>query len=123
MKNIKIPYIIGAVILIAGIISSAVVMRQPDSNTVVISRDGDILYKINLNNYDKAETIEVSYGDEKNTVLIENGTICISYADCPDQTCVKMGRLRSSAPIVCLPHHLVIQYTNDSNASLDGTVY
>ena len=45
-----------------------------------------------------------------NDVTIRDGSICISDADCPDQTCVKTGLLRSeSLPIVCLPHKLVIR--------------
>jgi hypothetical protein len=43
--------------------------------------------------------------------LIEDGEICVSSAECPDKTCVKMGKLRSeSLPIVCLPNHLIIRF-------------
>ncbi|MDE6103825.1 MAG: NusG domain II-containing protein, partial [Oscillospiraceae bacterium] len=37
--------------------------------------------------------------------------ISVINAECPDQTCVKMGELKSSAaPIVCLPNKLVVKF-------------
>ena len=48
-----------------------------------------------------------------NTIAVENGEVRVAAADCPDQTCVKMGALRSRAlPIVCLPHHLTIRFVD-----------
>jgi len=123
MKNIKIWYGIAGLLFIIGIASTAWMWRKPDSSIVVIRQDGRVLYQLCLEDYNKPETIEIGYGSEKNTILIENGKICILHADCPDQTCVKMGYLQSSSlPIVCLPHHLVIQYGSSHVRALDGTV-
>ena len=45
-----------------------------------------------------------------NIIQIEPGQIRILEADCPDQVCVQAGWLTdSAAPIVCLPHRLVIR--------------
>ena len=53
-------------------------------------------------------TVETSSG--YNTVSLRPGGICVSDADCSDHTCVNQGWLTGgSAPIVCLPHSLVIQ--------------
>ena len=73
-------------------------------------QDNKILYTLA---YPTTETrtfrIE-SPGGGWNEITIRDGSICISDADCPDQTCVKMGLLKSeSLPIVCLPHKLVIR--------------
>ena len=88
---------------------------------VEIVQDGSVLYQLNLEDFREPTTIEIEYDAGKNTVLIENGHICISHANCPDQTCVKMGYLQSSSlPIVCLPHRLVVQYANDDADALDG---
>ena len=46
---------------------------------------------------------------------IKDRQIRVKDADCPDKTCVGMGWLSSSSmPIVCLPHKLVIQFTDDT---------
>lgn len=120
MKNIKIWLVLFAVVLAVGIIGSVFVLQKPESSFVEIVQDGEVIYRLDLSEYKEAETIEIAYDGGKNTVLIENGQICMSHADCPDQTCVKMGWLKSaSLPIVCLPHHLVIQYA-ESNDTVDG---
>lgn len=120
MKNMKIWIVLFAVVLTVGIIGSVFVLQKPESSIVEIVQDGEVIYRLDLSEYKEAETIEIAYDGGKNTVLIENGQICMSHADCPNQTCVKMGWLKSaSLPIVCLPHHLVIQYA-DSSDTVDG---
>ena len=53
-------------------------------------------------------TVESDLG--YNTIRVENGSVAIVEADCPDQICVNQGSISDSAvPIVCLPHRLVIQ--------------
>lgn len=120
MKSVKIYLVIFAAILAAGIIGSFIVTQKSKSNIVEIVRDGEILYRLDLSKYSNAETLTINYGDGENIILIENGEICVSHADCPDKTCVKTGKLNSAAlPIVCLPHHLVIRYV-ENNDTLDG---
>lgn len=120
MKNMKIWLVLFAIILAVGIIGSVFVLQKPESDIVEIVQDGEVLYRLDLSEYKKTETIEIAYEGGKNTILIENGQICMSHADCPDRTCVKMGWLKSaSLPIVCLPHHLIIQYAENSD-TVDG---
>ena len=53
-------------------------------------------------------TVETEYG--YNTILVSHGAIQVAHADCSEQTCVNQGAISDSLiPIVCLPHHLVIQ--------------
>lgn len=122
MKNMKIWLVLFAVILAVGIIGSVFALRKTESSVVEIVQDGKVLYRLDLTEYKGTETIEIEYNGSRNTVLIEDSQICMFYANCPDQTCVKMGWLKSSAfPIVCLPHHLVIQYAESSD-TVDGIV-
>lgn len=45
-----------------------------------------------------------------NTIVVQDGRICVSHATCPDQVCVNQGWVNTDAtPIVCLPNQLVIQ--------------
>ncbi len=44
-----------------------------------------------------------------NRIQVKNGKICVSEADCPDNTCVKTGWTNSaSRPVICIPHRLEI---------------
>lgn len=54
-----------------------------------------------------------------NTILVQNGQIGITQADCPDQICVNRGMIRQGAPIVCLPHQLSITI-EDKNSGADA---
>ena len=84
---------------------------EPRANVIEIVQDGTVLYSIDLNGTEDRD-IRISAPDGGyNLVKIQNGTICISEADCPDQTCVETGRLKSDyLPIVCLPHKLIVRY-------------
>ena len=57
-------------------------------------------------------TVETSLG--KNVIVVEDGSVFVSEADCPKHECVHQGKL--SAPgkqIICLPHRLWIEVVND----------
>ena len=46
--------------------------------------------------------------------MIENGMAYVTDADCPDQVCIRMGKIsKTGENIVCLPHKLVIQVEGD----------
>lgn len=114
MKYKIIGGIIAAVFLL-GTIGSIWVLNARPKNTVRIVSDGEVLYTIDLSTAeDKNLTIE--HGGHQNTIEIKEHKIRVSEADCPDQTCVKMGWLKSaSMPIVCLPHSLVIEFTDGTD--------
>ena len=123
MKKEKILLVVCALIFLCGIIGSASALSKTDSQMVEILQDGTVLYRIDLSTRTETETLVIAYHGSTNTVLIENGRICISHADCPDKTCVNMGYLESkSLPIVCLPNHLVIQFADENGGQLDGIV-
>lgn len=88
---------------------------QAISRTAVLYQDGKVLRRIPLTEgSEETFTIEGS-GGGFNTIRIADGEIGIIDADCPDQLCVKMGMISSTAyPISCLPHRLVIQIEDDT---------
>ena len=76
-----------------------------------------MLYTLDLSASDD-RTIEITTAEGRNIVEIQDHRIRVKDADCPDQTCVRMGWLTgSAAPIVCLPHHLVIEFTDDTGGA------
>ena len=57
-------------------------------------------------------TIETELGH--NTLRVSHGGIAVTEADCPGNDCVRQGEIRDSLiPIVCLPHKLVIEITEE----------
>ena len=120
MKQKKWPFFVVGILLLVGIVGSIFVLQQPDTQIVEIVQDGEVLYQFDLEQASD-QTIEVQYEGRVNTIEIKGHRIHMLAAECPDQTCVHMGWLDSSVPIVCLPHHLVIQFAENGNA-LDGMV-
>ena len=56
--------------------------------------------------------IEINHGT--NILEIKNGEASMIEADCPDQVCIRMGKIsKTGENIVCLPHKLVIQVEGD----------
>lgn len=114
----KWPFFLIGVLLLIGIMGSILVLRQPNTDLVKIVRDGQVLYQFDLAQTED-QIIKIEYEGRVNTVEIKDHKIHMLEAECPDRTCVNIGWLDSSAPIVCLPSHLVIQFSNDTD-SLDG---
>lgn len=109
MKSKKLWIAVCIVILVLGIIGSLWQILKPYGHTVHIIQDGNILYTIDLENAGN-QIIEVEYQGRKNRIQIENHEIFVSEAECPDHTCIKLGKLTNS-PIVCLPNKLIIEFT------------
>ncbi len=65
------------------------------------------------------------YDGGTNTLVIENGYAYLSDADCPDLTCVNMGKIsRDGQSIICLPHKVVIEVvTNGEDDEIDAIVW
>ena len=108
-----------AVIFIAGVVGSIIVLNAPKKNTVRIKSGGKVLYVLDLSRESDRE-FEVKTERGSNTIEIKESKIRVKSADCPDKTCVRMGWLSSSAmPIVCLPHELVIEF-DDNDGGVDA---
>lgn len=89
---------------------SAYMLTRPKGRTVEIISDGEVLYELDLDKEPDREIV-IEYKGRTNTVKIENGDIYVCDAECPDHTCMNMGRLsHSGVPIVCLPNKLIIRY-------------
>lgn len=110
MRQIRILVTVIAVIFLISLLCSVYVLRPSGSRRAEVVQDGRVLYTFDLDRTQDQELI-VYYGNSSNTILIQDGEIRVSAAECPDQTCVNMGKLYSdSLPIVCLPNHLIIRF-------------
>ena len=97
-------------LLISGTAILAIYNQGAPGTVANIYVDGQCIRSIDLDNVKEQEVFTVTCEAGYNEVCIEPGRICMTASDCPDQICVNTGWLAdSAAPIVCLPHHVVIQ--------------
>lgn len=92
----------------------AITLKGPKSARVEILQDDQLLYILDV----EKDAGKYRITDEKggyNVVEVYGGEVFVAEADCPDQTCVKMGKLDSGLPIVCLPHKLVIKFADEDS--------
>ena len=115
--------------LIAGLLAAAVAgsavfillqRGRAPAPVARISRDGVLLEEIDLSRVDEPYSLTLEDESGRNVLSVERGRVCVSEADCPDQVCVKQGWVSSgAAPIVCLPHKLVVELVG-TGEDLDG---
>lgn len=91
--------------------SAGVYLLLPAGGTAAkVYVDGELYKTIDLSAVAAPyeETVETDYG--VNVLRISHGAIEVVRADCDEQVCVSQGAITDSlVPIVCLPHHLVIE--------------
>ena len=108
-------------LLAASVLSAALLfLLREDGSRVEIYRNGALVETLPLDQ-DAAYEYQGESGGG-NTVVIQNGQVAVTQADCPDQVCVRHGPTdRTGDPIVCLPHKLVVEVVDGTGeAALDG---
>lgn len=95
-------------IIVIAIIAIAIV-KQPKGIFVEISYNGEIIYRVPLNK-DRIINIE-----NTGKVIIENNTVRLIKATCPDKLCEMQGCIsKAGESIICLPNKLIITILGDS---------
>jgi hypothetical protein len=70
---------------------------------------------------DDVLTIAGSHGEI--AVRISGGTVTVTEADCPDQTCVRTGEISSAGSVIaCVPNGVVIRVGGGDGDDLDARV-
>lgn len=122
MQKVKADIIIIGVI----VLSAALLFFVPKwihagekEGTVQILQDGKLLYEYSLY---KEQTISVAFGEQGyNLVMIGNGSVQVTDADCPDKLCVKQRHIsKNGESIICLPHKLVVQIVSKEESGPDA---
>ncbi len=115
------------VILIAVILIAAIAMylwisynRSRDGGTVRITVDSEIYGEYSLST---DRTIEIETEAGTNILIIENGYVYMTDADCPDKYCINQGKIsKNTETIVCLPHKVVAEIISDVESEVDMIV-
>ena len=106
-KTIRDLILIAVVLAVAGgfYLGNRVLSRHP-ATFVEITVDGTVVKELDLSQ--NAELVIDSPGGGTNTLIIENGTVRVTDASCPDKLCMHQGRISESGEmIVCLPNRMI----------------
>lgn len=122
LRRLKYDMLILAVILAALVFTALLpgLGRGGQSGgEVVILRDGEETARYSLSG---EETITVRAEDGGyNLLLISQGAVRVTDADCPDKLCVRQRKIsRNGESIICLPHKLVIMIDSPEESGLDA---
>lgn len=112
--------IIGAVLALAGAMLAFFALRA----------SGDTLYAEVWQNDELIERVPLTDSTDKtidldghNVIVLHGKTAEIQSADCPDQVCVRTGRLtRAGQVAVCLPNRVILKLTGTSTDGIDAIV-
>lgn len=95
--------IIASVLLISAVSSAFIFTGKNTGKTVTVQENNSTVYSGSLF---ENKTIEL----EGNTVVIENGSVFISNADCKNQICVNhMPITAGGESIICLPNQVLVE--------------
>lgn len=83
--------------------------RPFDARIVEIKVDGQLIESFEwTEGLEKEIEVDTEFG--YNRIRVESGGLFMEYADCPDQVCVRDGRIDSPGELlVCLPHRLIVE--------------
>lgn len=113
--------LIGAILLVC-LISYVLIqfVVKKDGDVVLIKVDGEVKHQLELNK--DTELMVSGYNCGENQVVIKDGAVYMSDADCPDKLCVNMVRIsKTGETIVCLPHRVVVEISG-GESSIDSVV-
>lgn len=113
--------LIGAILLVC-LISYVLIqfVVKKDGDVVLIKVDGEVKHQLELNK--DTELMVSGYNGGENQVVIKDGAVYMSDADCPDKLCVNMGRIsKTGETIVCLPHRVVVEISG-GESGVDSVV-
>lgn len=122
LKKYRNDLLLGAgILLIAGVAAIVYTIMVPSkSGKVVVKVDGEVVGTYPLSE-DRETVIQTENGT--NHLVIKDGTAYLKEADCPDQLCVKQGKISKTGKlIICLPHKLIIEIVSGEESGLDGVV-
>ena len=85
---------------------------QGEADMVKITVNQKLYGTYDLN---KNQTITIQNDSGINAIQIQNKKVWMEEADCPDGYCKEQGHIsKNKQTIVCLPHKLVVEVSNDS---------
>lgn len=80
--------------------------------SVIVEKDGEA-----YGTYDLSEDCEVDIAED-NCIVIENKTVRMKEANCPDHLCIRQGTVsKDGQMIVCLPNRVTVRIVDETGMS------
>ncbi len=93
---------------------------QNEAGMQVIIKDNGVVIKTYPFDEKTNETFEFEEDGEINTVVIKEGQVTVTEANCRDQICVKSQSISMTGEIiVCLPHKFTVEIYSEDTAEDD----
>lgn len=107
--------LISVLLCLALIIGLVSLLTRRKGNVVCVEIDG-----IEVGRYSLEKDAEYTLNNGTNILIIENGQAYLIYANCPDKTCVKTGKIKYvGESIICLPNKISITIRGDASGGVD----
>jgi len=86
-------------------------------DSVIIEVNGQVVQQLELNT---SQVITVNGSIGKTTIKIDQGEAQVIHSDCPEQICVKTGKVhRAGEIIVCVPNKVVVKIEGKQKNQFD----
>ena len=104
--NRKDGFLVLIILILAGILELLFGIRSQGSQ-VIITSNGQ---QYGIYDLHSEQRIVVNCDTGYNVVVIQDGSVFIEDANCPDKYCMKQGKMSdASKSLICLPHKLVVE--------------
>lgn len=114
-KRIRDSLLILGLLLVTGALVLVVFLSRESGAFVEVKHDGVLVATYALH---EERTVELNGGT--NVLVIEGGVAYLSYANCPDHTCVRTGKIKyNGQSIVCLPNRITVTVVSEDAGGVD----
>ena len=119
-RRLDIIILIVLIVIAIGSWIAVTVLFDVNGDYVEVIVDNHVQKVISLN--DDGE-YQVDDGEYSNIITIKNREVYMKSSACPDQICVKQGKInKQGESIICLPHKLVIRIASEEYPEVDSNV-
>lgn len=98
----------GDIVIIASVVTAFVLSLlfwlpfSKQGNRVIVKQNNEIIYN-------KSIYVNHTITTDSNTIVIKDGVVYVSDADCKNQVCVKSGKIsKKGESILCLPNKTIV---------------
>jgi len=113
LKSNKFWVIVLGGLLVLSVVSAFLLARVP-AGYAHIYKDGELIDTVNLFLVSEPYTILIE--GTGNIIEADRGRIRMLEANCPDESCVRLGWVSGGVvPIVCLPNRVIITLSGNNN--------
>lgn len=114
-KLLRDTCLIIGLLLVSLVIVLVLFLTRKEGAYVEVTQDGML-----VGTYSLRDARTVTLGGGTNILVIEDGVAYLSYANCPDHTCVRTGKIKyNGQSIVCLPNHITVTVVSEESGGVD----